>query len=186
MKKFVVALAAAGIVALSGVASAEGALTAQLNEKISKLSAEQQAALLLLLSSGAADAPAAEAGKEAAPAQDPKQALLDGIKNILAAAKKEDLDSVMNMVSDNFEHPQLGDKASLREFLQGAIDMGYIEMYADDTKVITDDTEFEQDGEELVIYPIDVEGPWGSATLEFVAKLEDGAWKIVGVDASGV
>ncbi len=64
--------------------------------------------------------------------------------------------------------------------------MGYIEMYADDTEVSTEDVEFEEDGENLIIYPVDVEGPWGSATLEFVAKLEGGAWKIVGVDASGI
>lgn len=187
MKKFISGmLAAAAMVAMSGVASAEGALTAQLNEKIAKLSAEQQAALLILLNSGAAGEAAKGDTAAAAPASDPKAALLEGIKNILASAKKEDLDGVMKMVSEKFENPRLGDKAGLREFLQGAIDMGYIEMYADDTEVKTEDTEFEQDGEELVIYPIDVEGPWGSATLEFTAKLEDGQWKITGVDASGV
>ncbi|MFM1918735.1 MAG: hypothetical protein RLZZ303_369 [Candidatus Hydrogenedentota bacterium] len=192
MKKMIWMATGAAITAaamFSGVASAEGALTAQLQERISKMSAEQQAALLILLNSGAVGGEAAApAEAPAAPAAetDPKQALLTGISTILDAAKKEDLDTVMALVSEDFEHPQLGDKAGLREFLQGAIDMGYIEMYADDTEVSTEDTEFEEDGEELIIYPIDVEGPWGSATLEFVAKQEGGAWKIVGVDASGV
>lgn len=193
MKKMIWMATGAAITAaamFSGVASAEGALTAQLQERISKMSAEQQAALLILLNSGAvggeAAAPAEAPAAAPAAETDPKQALLTGISTILDAAKKEDLDTVMALVSDSFEHPQLGDKAGLREFLQGAIDMGYIEMYADDTEVSTEDTEFEEDGEELIIYPIDVEGPWGSATLEFVAKQEGGAWKIVGVDASGV
>ena len=188
MKKALIWMAAGAVVAFAGFAQAEGPLTAQLNEKISKLTAEQQAALLLLLNTttGTAAAPAVAAAAAPAAAADPKTALLDGIKNILAAAKKEDLDSVMSYVSDSFEHPQLGDKAALKEFLQGAVDMGYIEMYADDTTVSTEDVEFEQDGEELIIYPVDVEGPWGSATLEFVAKLEAGAWKIIGVDASGI
>ena len=190
MKKAIAWMVAGAVVAFAGIAQAEGPLTAQLNEKIAKLTAEQQAALLLLLNTttggdAAAAAPAAAAAAPAA-AADPKAALMDGLKNVLAAAKKEDLDSVMSMISEDFEHPQLGDKAGLKEFLQGAIDMGYIEMYADDTEVSTEDVEFEQDGEELIIYPIDVEGPWGSATLEFTAKQEGGAWKIVSVDASGV
>jgi len=190
MKKAIAWMAAGAVVAFAGIAQAEGPLTAQLNEKISKLSAEQQAALLLLLNSttggdAAAAAPAAAAAAPAA-AADPKTALMDGIKNVLEAAKKEDLNAVMALVSEDFEHPQLGDKAGLQELLQSAIDMGYIEMYADDTEVSTEDVEFEQDGEEMIIYPIDVEGPWGSATLEFTAKQEGGAWKIVGVDASGV
>lgn len=189
MKMMIWMATGAAIVAaamFSGVASAEGALTGQLQERISKMSAEQQAALLILLNSGAVGGEAAAPAAAPAAETDPKQALLSGISTILDAAKKEDLDTVMALVSEDFEHPQLGDKAGLREFLQGAIDMGYIEMYADDTEVSTEDTEFEEDGDELIIYPIDVEGPWGSATLEFVAKQEGGAWKIVGVDASGV
>jgi len=188
MKKAIAWMAAGAVVAFAGIAQAEGPLTAQLNEKISKLNAEQQAALLLLLNTTTGgDAAAAPAAAAAAPAAaDPKTALLDGVKNVLAAAKKEDLDSVMAMISEDFEHPQLGDKAALKEFLQGAIDMGYIEMYADDTEVSTEDAEFEQDGEEMIIYPIDVEGPWGSATLELTAKQEGGVWKIVSADVSGV
>ena len=189
MKKALIWMAAGAVVAFAGFAQAEGPLTAQLNEKIAKLTAEQQAALLLLLNTttGAAPAEAAAAAPaDPAAAPDPKTALMDGIKNILVAAKAENLDAVMAFISDSFEHPQLGDKAGLKEFLQGAVDMGYIEMYADDTTVSTEDVEFEQDGEEMIIYPVDVEGPWGSATLEFVAKMEGGMWKIVGVDASGI
>ncbi len=117
MKKLALWMASAAVVAsaFTGVAQAEGALTEQLNARIAKLSVEQQAALLVLLDSGSAGAAAAEA--PAAVETDPKKALLGGIATILTAAKEENLDAVMSMISDSFEHPQLGGKDELRDFL---------------------------------------------------------------------
>ena len=160
----------------------EGGLTATLQAKVATLSAAQQEALLTLIDGMGG-------GEKAAGEQsgDPKEAFLGAIKNIKTWAAEEDLDSLMAMISDDFEHYEVGGKAELREFLQGAIDMGYVSMYADHTEILTDDTEIEMDGEDTAIfYPIDVEGPFGAATLEFEAKLEDGVWRIVTLDIAGV
>ena len=61
------------------------------------------------------------------------------------------------------------------------------DIYAKDVKIITDDTEFEREGDTVTVYPVDVEGDFGSVTLEFEAQLEeDGAWRIIGLDISGI
>ncbi len=165
-------------------------VTADLQKKVSELSTEQQAALLLLLDQlaaqggGAAAAPAAAAPAEAAaaPAADPKAACKAVIEQFAAAAAKEDMDGMMAVFSDSFEHYQYGDKAGVKEFLQQSADMGYLE----GIEFSMEDAEFEVDGETLSVYPVDVEGSFGSITFEYVLKKEGDAWKIVEFDASGL
>lgn len=165
----------------------EGGLTATLQAKVAEMSTAQQEALLTLLDGmGGAAAAKTEETKEAK-AGDPKEAFLGAVKNIKKWAADEDLDALMAIFSEDFEHYEVGGKEDLRGFLKSAIDMGYISMYADDTEILTDDTEVEMDGEDkATFYPVDVEGPFGSATLEFEAKLEDGVWRITSLDISGV
>lgn len=182
---FAIALAAtvAASVFVLPVQAESGALTAALQAKVAKLSPAQQEALLTLIDGMGG----AGAGEAEAKASDPKDAFLGAIGNIKKWAADEDLDSLMSIISEDFEHYEVGGKEELRDFLQSAIDMGYVSMYADDTEILTDDTEIEMDGEDTAIfYPIDVEGPFGAATLEFEAKLEDGTWRIVTLDISGV
>jgi ketosteroid isomerase-like protein len=183
------AFAIAGAVLFSSVTApvalaADDNLTAKLQDLVSKLSPEQQAALYTLLTSANGAAAGAAA---AAPSPDSaKETFLKGVAGIKEIAKKGDINAMMALISEDFEHPQVGGKAELKEFLQGAIDMGYLEMYADDTEIKTNDTEIKVDGDKATFYPIEVEGPWGSATLEFTAKLENGVWKIISADVSGV
>lgn len=163
-------------------------VTADLQKKVSELSTEQQAALLLLLDQlaaqgGAAAAPAAApAEAAAAPAADPKAACKAVIEQFAAAAAKEDMDGMMAVFSDSFEHYQYGDKAGVKEFLQQSADMGYLE----GIEFSMEDAEFEVDGETISVYPVDVEGSFGSITFEYVLKKEGDAWKIVEFDASGL
>lgn len=187
----VAAVAIAGAVLLSSVVApvamaAEDNLTAKLQDLVAKLSPEQQAALYTLLSSGNGASGGAAGTAAVATPDSAKDNFLKGVASIKEIAKKGDINAMMALISDDFEHPQVGGKAELKDFLQGAIDMGYLEMYADDTEIKTDDTEIKVDGDKATFYPIEVEGPWGSATLEFTAKLENGAWKIISADVSGI
>lgn len=175
-------------VALAVVQSAQADVAAELQKKVAELSTEQQAALLLLLdqlasASAAPAAPAAEAEAAPAPAaDDPKEACKAVINTFATAAAKEDIDGMLSVFSDNFEHYQYGDKAGIKEFLQQSADMGYLE----GIEFSMDDAEFEMDGDTMSVYPVDVEGSFGSITFEYILKKEGDAWKIVEFDASGL
>lgn len=164
--------------------TAQADVTAELQKKVASMSTEQQAALLLLLdqlgsASGEAAAPAEAA---AAPAADPSEACKAVIGIFAAAAAKEDLDGMISVFSDSFEHYQYGDKEGVKEFLQQSADMGYLE----GIEFSMDDAEFELDGDTMSVYPVDVEGSFGSITFEYILKKEGDAWKIVEFDASGL
>ena len=105
---------------------------------------------------------------------------------IIESGKKGDLDAVMAIVSEEFEHPEVGGKEDLKDFLQNAIDMGYIETYAEDVEFDFSDAELEQDGDEISVYPVALSSAMGSVTLEFVAKWENGKWMITTLEVEGV
>jgi hypothetical protein len=165
-------------------AQADDSITAKLHAAVDAMSAEQQAALLLLIStlSDGAAPEACEAGAEETAAAGPMEALSTMLPKVLEAAKAEDLDAIMNLISKDFHQSDVGGKDDLRPFLENIIDMGYVEMYADEIEIITDDAELELDGDEASIYPIDIESPMGGVTIEILGKLEDGQWKVTGVE----
>jgi predicted lipid-binding transport protein (Tim44 family) len=174
-------------VAVCGAQTASADVVADLQKKVAELSTEQQAALLLLLDqlSGEKAACPAKADADApaaAPADDPKAAAKAVIQQFGDSAKKEDVDGMIAVFSDNFEHYQYGDKAGMKEFLSQSKDMGYLE----GIEISLDDAEFELDGDALSVYPVDLEGSFGSITFEFVLKKEGDQWKIVEFDASGL
>jgi len=195
MKKIALWISGVAVVAaVAGTAVAQAPLTDTLKEKVAAMSPAQQEALLGLIEaiSGGEAAPAVAAADSAIDALDPNDestwmpALQESISIIKQAAKDEDVDAVMGLIHDDFEHYQVGGKEDLRDFLQNAIDMGYVSMYAEDIEIYTDDTEFEEDGEEVIIYPIDVELPIASVTLEFVVAPAGDTYKIVTLDVSGI
>jgi len=178
----VAAILAAGVIFPQPVSAEEGGFTAKLQAAVADLTVEQQAALYLLLTQLTEDS------ADAAPAVlTPEESFKQSLATMQEAIKTEDLDAVMGLISADFEFYEVGDKDGLREFIENAIDMGYVETYAADIEIITDDTEFERDGDTVTVYPVDVEGDFGSVTLEFEAQLEeDGAWRIIGLDISGI
>lgn len=184
--KFVSFFASAAVimgVVLSAAAPASADVADELKAKIESMSTEQQAALLLLLSQlGSAEAaPSGDAAAAATPA-DPKEAVKAVIKKFADSAAKGDLEGMLSVFSENFEHYQYGDKKGVGEFLQQSADMGYLE----GIEFNMDDAEFEEDGDTISVYPVDVEGSFGSVTFEYILKNEGGEWKIVEFDASGL
>lgn len=133
---------------------------------------------------GAPDAaPAAAPTPPPAPAPTLEEQALALVKEWVVNAKKKDLDAMLAPVSDKFNNPTYGDKAGLRAFIEQGIAMGYF----DDIEVSLEDTEIEVDKDgKASVYPVDVSGTFGSVTVEFIAKQEDGVWKVVGLDISGI
>lgn len=171
----------AGAVLLVGapVAKAES-IEDKLHSMVKELSEEQQAALYLLLSQlkGGATGEAAAADKGAS-LEDQAKA---GVQGFVDSASKGDIDGMMAFISDDFEHYQYGDKAGLRDFLSQAHDMGYLE----GLEVDMDGMEIEEDGDVVILYPVEIMGIFGSATFEYVLKQENGEWRVIEFDATGI
>lgn len=141
------------------------------------------AAACPMAAAATAETPAPCAAAAAAPAAPPsgeeilKESL--GFLNKLAA---KDLEGAMAAVSPEFTHHEYSTKEDLKFFLDQAILMGYL----DDIKIISTDAEVKIDGDKAVIYPIDIEGAFGSVTLELVIEKKDGKWMLTTMDAFGL
>ena len=125
---------------------------------------------------------AAEEAPATAPAPKPEEAILTQAKVFLDKLAAKELDAAMAAVSDKFEHYEYGSKAELRSFLDEAVQAGYV----DDLKIITDDTEVKIEGDKAVIYPVDVEGLFGSFTLELTCQKEGDSWMVSTLDIFGI
>lgn len=130
----------------------------------------------------AAQAAAAEKVAEAAPEIDPKELILQGVKTFGDKLTAADVPGTMAMVSDSFAHYEYGDKAGLQEFLQGAADMGYLS----GLDVSVKDAEVKVEGDKATVYPVEISGSFGSATLELVLGKANGTWALTGLDISGI
>lgn len=161
------------------VKAAESDVTAKLQAAIADLNAAQQASLYLLLKQlqgGGGEGAAATATAS------PEEAGAAIVNGFFEAAGKEDVDTMMSFFSEDFDHYEYGDKEGIKDFLSQAIDMGYM----DGIESSTEDAEYEVEGDEMTIYPVDVSGAFGSITFEYVLKKEGSDWKIIGFDAAGL
>jgi len=100
-----------------------------------------------------------------------------------AAFEKSDLDAIVAPISDDFEHYEWNDKEGMKDFLGGAKLQGEL----DGAEVDLQYAEYEKnDDGSWTVYPVDITAAFGGASLELLFKKEDGAWKIVKLDVSGV
>jgi hypothetical protein len=49
-------------------------------------------------------------------------------------------------------------------------------------EISIEDAEFEVDGDEVEIYPIDIDSPLGSITIGLYGKNENGVWRVTEID----
>ncbi len=110
----------------------------------------------------------------------------DLIKAQMAAFKAgivaQNIDAIMAPFSEAFEHYEWGDKAGAKDFMNQAIDMGYLE----GVEVNIDDAQVTVDGDKATAEPIEISGSFGSITVELAFTKEEGGWMITGLDASGI
>ena len=172
-----VAALLAGSLTGSNAFAAENDLAKTLQERVAKLTPEQQAALLTLIDQLA---PA----KAIVAKMTPEESMRQGIAELEAAqkAKKLDVEPFMTHVSKDFDHYSGMGKDGMRTFLQGI----FSSVSADGTvgiAVSLDKATYKVTGDKAEIYPVEASTPIGSATLTVHGKLEeDGVWRVIGVD----
>jgi hypothetical protein len=94
------------------------------------------------------------------------------------AAIAKDLDKLMPLYSEKFNHFEYGDKAGLKSYIKDAIDMGYLEnatVNADGAKIV-----IEKD--KANAYPIDLKASFGNASIRLNFTKEAAGWMISGMD----
>jgi hypothetical protein len=87
-----------------------------------------------------------------------------------------DMDKFMETYSENYTSTQGGNKNSVREFVTGVIDQGYL----DNLEVNLEDAQITIESEVATVAPIELTSDTGTYVLEY-AKLqkENGVWLIV-------
>ena len=152
--------------------AAEGAVDAELTQAIAKLNDEQKSALLVLV----------KGIVEAQTSETPEEGAMKTVAAYVAAAEVADLDTLMAQISENFNHYEVGSKSGYRAFLDQVKAEGMLEDISGDLE----EAEATLKGEVVTVYPVELEGIFGTVTMEFELKNEDGTWRIVGMDMSGV
>lgn len=99
------------------------------------------------------------------------QGVLDGWKQGIEAS---DIDMIMAAYSKDFQNAEM-DYDGIKEFISGAIDMGYL----DGAEVSFEDMEVMIEGDKATVYPINLSGAAGGITLEMVLGKSEGGWAIV-------
>ena len=167
-------IAAAAALTMSSAFAGDTDLTAKLQERVAKMTPEQQKSLMALLDQMA---PAKSAPE---PAVAMKQYLdeFDQAK----ASKKFNLDLFFAHVSKDFQHPVVGGKDGARQWLDMMFKSGIVSNGVPDLKFNVERTKFTVKDGKLEAYPVEVETPIGGATLTLYAKVEDGEWRLTGID----
>ena len=123
------------------------------------------------------------AGCAGSPGESDKDQIAAVLNAWKAGYEAGEIDAIMVPVSEEFTHYEWTDKATLRAFVQGALDQGELDnaeidlQYAEYTK---------NDDGTWTVYPIEMMATFGSATLEATFKQEDGVWRIVGMEVEGI
>jgi len=107
------------------------------------------------------------------------QGVIDSWK---AAMVAQDIEKIMAAYSEDFSNYEVPDKDGIREFLEGAIDMGYLE----DAEIFLEDAETEIEGESATVYPIDFASAAGEVTMELTLTKEAGGWLITSMEIEGL
>ncbi len=150
---------------------------------ISTLDAQKAKLRTCIAGNPCAACPAAgAAGAGAAAAASPAEGVAAALDAYGKALLSQDVDAMMALVSAKFSNYEMPDKASMKEFIEGSIDMGYL----DDGELFLDDAETEFDGDTATIYPIDFSGAAGEVTLELVFTKEATGWMLTGMDIEGL
>ena len=94
-----------------------------------------------------------------------------------AALIAHDMDKLMETYSENYANIEGGDKASVREFIVGVIDQGYLE----NLEVNLEDAQTTIEGDKATVAPVELTSDMGTYVLEYTKlQKENGDWLIVG------
>lgn len=91
------------------------------------------------------------------------------------AIKAKNVDGVVATLSPTFSSSEFGDYAEFKDNITGFIDEGNL----DNAEVDMTNAEIVVEDGKATVYPVEVSGGFGSATLRFQLVLEDDNWRIV-------
>ncbi len=113
-----------------------------------------------------------------------EQLVGDQLQIVKKALESKDIDTLFTVVSEDFEHPEVGGKAELKALAQAGRDSGY----GDDGACELKNVQFTKKSDGTIsAYPIDLSSPAGSVSVELAFKKDkDGAWRVVTGNADGV
>ncbi len=114
--------------------------------------------------------------------QTPEEAIQAGLEDWQTAMKDHDIDGIMALFSEQFEHFDWRDKAGARRFIQEAMDIGYL----DDVVINLDNAAIKVDGGMASVYPVEISGAFGTLSMELFLTLENDNWLLTGLDAPGM
>jgi ketosteroid isomerase-like protein len=92
-----------------------------------------------------------------------------------AALIAHDMDKLMLTYSEDYVNTQGGDKESVREFIAGVIEQGYL----DNVKVNLEDAQIKIEGGKANVGPLEVISDTGTYLLDYKLQKEKKAWLIV-------
>ncbi len=93
------------------------------------------------------------------------------VQKLKLGLESKNLDKIMEPFADDFSTKDASSKAKLRDFLQQAIDMGYLDDAECDIKTIT--IKIEPDKKTATVAPVDLSGGAGSISLEVTLGKRD-------------
>lgn len=101
------------------------------------------------------------------------------LEKMKTALETKNIDMLMETVSNNFNHPEVGGKEEARKMLQLGLDMGY----AEGGKVSLENTQItiDKDGTARA-FPIDLSSNMGAVAAEVVLTKEKGQWLVTTVN----
>jgi hypothetical protein len=100
------------------------------------------------------------------------------------ALESKDIEMLFAAVSEDFDHPEVGDKAELKALASAGLDSGYAD---DGTCDLANMQLTKKDDGTIAVYPIDLSSPAGSVSVELVFKKDkDNVWRVLTGNADGV
>ncbi len=103
-------------------------------------------------------------------------------KEIASVANAKDINKLMTYITEDFECPQIGDKAAFKEFLDNAKDAGFL----DGVEIDISAAKTTITGETAEVVPVAVRGNFGAGDAVFSASKVKGVWMISAMDISGI
>ena len=99
-----------------------------------------------------------------------------------AAIIEKDIDKLGAILSEKFSAPEGESKQDFLDFMQSAIDSGYL----DDAEVSREDAQQTMGEGTCDVYPVDLMSSAGSVSVELHLTKEDGGWLITSLDVDGM
>lgn len=99
-----------------------------------------------------------------------------------AGLVEKDLEKFLSTISESFSAPQAADKETLGNFIQQAIEAGYI----DDAEVTREDAQYTIEGDTCSVYPVDLMSSAGAVAVELQLTKEEDQWLVTGLEIDGI